>query len=108
MNAPFSPSQHDEESEPAALLAGFLAAHPGARAQFPAQLGGRLRATAVRVAPDLNRRGLIDEVVQQAYELLLRRPAGHFDPCRGSAAAYLYQIIRLAARDIGAQNAHPG
>jgi hypothetical protein len=108
MSVPFSPSQHDEESEPAALLAGFLAADPHACTQFPTQLGGRLRATAVRVAPDLYRRGRIDEVVQQAYELLVRRPAGHFDPSRGSAAAYMYQAVRLAVRDVRAQYPSPG
>jgi hypothetical protein len=108
MHKPFSPSQHDEELESAALLTGFLAADPDARTQFPARLGGRLRATAARIAPDLKQRELIDEVVQQAYLLLLRRPAGHFDPDRGSTAAYLYQILRSAVRDIRAENPSPG
>jgi hypothetical protein len=104
----FLSSQPDEEPESAALLTGFLADDPDARTRFPAQLGGRLRATAVRIAPDLKQRELIDDVVQQTYALLLRRPAGHFDPSRGSAAAYLYQIVRLAARDIRAENPYPG
>ena len=88
--------------------AGFLAGDPDARSQFPARLGGRLRATAARIAYDLQERGHIDDVVQQAYALLLSRPAGHFDPSRGSAAAYLHQIVRSAARDIRAQYAPPG
>jgi DNA-directed RNA polymerase specialized sigma24 family protein len=108
MVAPFLSSQPDEDLELAALLTGFLAADPDARTKFPERMGGRLRATAGRIAPDLKQRDLIDDVVQQAYELLLRRPAGHFDPSRGSAAAYLHQIIRLAARDIRAQFAAPG
>src|SRR5689334_21278964 len=108
MDAPFLSSRHEEDPEPADLLTSFLAADPDARAQFPARLGGRLRATAMRIAPGLQERGRIDEVVQQAYELLLRRPAGHFDPSRGSAAAYLHQIVRLAARDIRAQYPSPG
>jgi DNA-directed RNA polymerase specialized sigma24 family protein len=108
MVAPFLPSQPDKDPELAALLTGFLAADPVARTKFPEQMGGRLRATAGRIAPDLNKRDLIDDVVQQAYELLLRRPAGHFDPSRGSAATYLHKIVRLAARDIRAQFAPPG
>jgi hypothetical protein len=108
MHTPFLPSQHEEDLELAALLTDFLAADPDARTQFPARLGGRLRATAVRIGRDLQERALIDDAVERAYELLLRRPAGHFDPSRGSAAAYLYQIVRLAARDIRAENPHPG
>jgi DNA-directed RNA polymerase specialized sigma24 family protein len=108
MAAPFLPSQPDEEPEPTDLLIGFLAGDSDARAQFPGRLGSRIRATAVRIAYDLKQRGLIDEVVQQAYMLLLRRPAGHFDPSRGSAPAYLYQIVRSAARDVRAQNPPPG
>jgi hypothetical protein len=75
VDSPFLPYQHDEDFEPDALLSGFLAADPDAREQFPARLGDRIRRTAERIARDLKERGLIGEVVQQTYELLLRRPA---------------------------------
>jgi hypothetical protein len=108
MPTPFLSSQHDEDLELTALLTGFLAADPDARAQFPARLDGRLRATAVHVPYDLHERDLADEVPQRTHELLLRRPAGHYDQSRASVAAYLHQICRLAARDIRAENAPPG
>jgi hypothetical protein len=64
-----------------------------------------LRTIARRNAPrDFPSRGLIDDVVSRALELLCLRGAGHFNPTRGSAKCYLRSIVRTAVRDVRDEN----
>jgi len=61
--------------------------------------------SAARLAPrDFGSRGLLDDVVSRALELLCRRPAGHFDPTRGPVEGYLMGIVRTAIRDVRDEN----
>jgi DNA-directed RNA polymerase specialized sigma24 family protein len=84
----------------AALVIGFLARDPYAREALPREVWTDLFRIARRVAPDLVTRGLGDDVVTEAFRLLLSRPAGHYDPDRGDAWGYLREMVRLAARDV--------
>jgi DNA-directed RNA polymerase specialized sigma24 family protein len=90
------------------LVAGFLAEDPQARECLPRYLGERLLKLVGAVAPDLKRRGLAEDVAQEMFQLLLTRPAGHYDPERGSPWAYLRTMICLAARDIRAKESPAG
>jgi DNA-directed RNA polymerase specialized sigma24 family protein len=56
----------------------------------------------------LNGRGLAEDVVSRAFELLVSRPAGSFDPARGTALSYVRNIVRTAARDVRAENTQAG
>ena len=84
----------------AALVVGFLEGDPYARETLPRETGTDFLGIARRVAPDLEARGLNDDVVSEAFRLLLSRPAGHYDPDRGDPWGYLREIVRLAARDV--------
>lgn len=90
------------------LVTGFLAGDLQARESLPRDLGETLLKIAGEIAPDLKERGLAEDVVQETLQLLLARPAGHFDPDRGSPWAYLRQMVRLAARDVRAKEAPAG
>lgn len=68
-------------------------------------LFGRLGAIVHRLAPrDFASRGLTEDVVSHALELICRRPPGHFDPKRGSVEGYLSSIVRTAIRDVRDEN----
>jgi hypothetical protein len=62
---------------------------------------------ARRWAPALGR-DCIEEVVQRAWLLLLGKPAGRFDPKRGTALSYATAIARTSLRDVWAAYAPPG
>ena len=90
------------------LVVGFLAGDPQAREALPRDLGEPLARIAGEVAPDLKVRGLAADVVQEMFRILLTRPAGHYDPDRGSPWAYLRVMLLLAARGVREQEALPG
>lgn len=92
----------------AELVLGFLAGDADARDALPRELGKRLLWAAGRLAPDLRKRELHEDVVQQMYLLLLKRPEDHFDPDRGTAWSYLETQLRLAARDVRSDEALAG
>jgi hypothetical protein len=91
-----------------ALLGAFLQGDEDARDALPRRFGEDLLHEVRAIVPDLAALALDEDVVQRAYELLLTRPAGHFDPDRGSARSYLRTTLRRAARDVRAENAPPG
>ena len=90
------------------LVVGFLAGDPQAREALPRELGEPLARIAGEVAPDLKVRGLAADVVQEMLRILLTRPAGHYDPGRGSPWTYLRMMLLLAARGVREQEALPG
>lgn len=92
----------------ASLVIGFLAGDPHAREALPRETWADLLGIARRVAPDLAARGLADDVVTEAFRLLLSRPAGHYDPDRGDPWGYLRAMVRLAARDVHDREAPAG
>ncbi len=90
------------------LVVGFLVGDPQAREALPRDLGEPLARIAGEVAPDLKVRGLAADVVQEMFRILLTRPAGHYDPDRGSPWAYLRVMLLLAARGVREQETLPG
>ena len=90
------------------LIVGFLAGDAHAREALPRELGELLTKIAGEVAPDLRIRGLAADVVQEMFRILLTRPAGHYDPDRGSPWAYLRVMLQLAARGVREQEAVAG
>lgn len=92
----------------AVLVVGFLAGDPYAREALPRETWADLLGIARRVAPDLEARGLADDVVSEVFRLLLSRPAGHYDPDRGHPWGYLREMVRLAARDVHGREAPAG
>jgi hypothetical protein len=90
------------------VVAGFLAGDPQARESLPRDLREKLLKIAGEVAPDLKARGLAEDVMQEMFQLLLTRPADHYDPERGSPWAYLRTMVWLAARDIRAKESPAG
>lgn len=103
-----SNAAQNRRSEVAVLVVGFLAGDPSAREALPREVRPDLLRIARRVAPDLEVRGLDDDVVSEAFRLLLSRPAGHYDPDRGDPWGYLREIVRLAARDVHDREAPAG
>jgi hypothetical protein len=97
------------DSDPLARpLIAFLEGDPQVREDFPAHLHDRLLKVARRVAPQLARKGLAEDVVQQMWVLLLQKSPGAFDPTRGTAINYLWFTMKTAARDIQASYTAPG
>lgn len=92
----------------ASLVVGFLAGDPYAREALPQETWADLLGIARRVAPDLEARGLADDVVSETFRLLLSRHAGHYAPDRGDPWGYLREMVRLAARDVHDREAPPG
>ena len=90
------------------LVVGFLAGDPCAREELPRETRADLIGIARHVAPDLEARGLDDDVLSEVFRLLLSRPAGHYDPGRGDPWGYMRQIVRLAARDVRDREAPAG
>jgi hypothetical protein len=90
------------------LLVDALAGDERARGQL-FENGERLvHKMAVDADEGLRRRGLSGDVVSRTFELLLKRPAGHFDPTRGTVQSYLRSVVATAARDVRAENVEPG
>ena len=71
-----------------------------------AALGDLIRRLARKVRPGL-RDDLYDDVVQEAYEGLLRARCP-YEPARGAVTTYLYPFVRGAARAVAAATAPPG
>jgi DNA-directed RNA polymerase specialized sigma24 family protein len=99
---------HNAPDRAGELIVGFLAGDPQAREALPRDLGDLLTKIAGEVAPDLKVRGLAADVVQEMFRILLTRPAGHYDPDRGSPWAYLRVMLQLAARGVREQEAVAG
>ena len=102
-----NPAQ-DRRARVAALVVGFLAGDAHAREALPREVWADLLGIARRVAPDLTARGLGDDIVTEAYRLLLTRSAGHYNPDRGDPWGYLREMVRLAARDVHDREAPAG
>ena len=99
---------HNRRARIASLVVGFLAGDQDAREALPRETWADLLGIARRVAPNLEARGLADDVVAEAFRLLLSRPAGHYDPDRGDPWGYLREMVRLAARDVHDREAPAG
>lgn len=96
-----------DDAELCTLLTAFLQADEHARDALPLQIDHALRRTAFRfMPPGYDGRRLVDDVISRTWELLLRKPAGSFDPARGTALAYLATVVRTAVRDVREENAH--
>ena len=91
---------HDPYRE---VLSNFLAREPGALRDAPGVLGPVVQGLVNRLAGDLAEAGLADEVVSQAFLLLLLPTARKFDPGRGRAAQYLYGVVLRAAAEVRVQ-----
>jgi hypothetical protein len=102
-----SPAQN-RRGRIAALVVGFLAGDAVARDALPRETWTDLFGITGRVAPDLVARGLGDDVVTEAFRLLLSRSAGHYNPDRGNPWGYLREMVRLAARDVRDREAPAG
>ncbi len=89
-----------------ALLMAFLQADEHARNELPARVDQPLRRRASRLMPpNFDGRQLVDDVISRTWELLLRKPAGSFDPSRGTPLVYLSTVLRTAMRDVRDENA---
>jgi DNA-directed RNA polymerase specialized sigma24 family protein len=85
----------------AELLTRSLAGDEAARCRLYTRLDPWLHRRAKLLSPpDFESRGLLDDVASHAWELLLRRRPGAFDPGRGGPVAYLVGVLRTAIRDI--------
>jgi DNA-directed RNA polymerase specialized sigma24 family protein len=68
----------------------------------------KLETRTKRKAPDLKVFGRTEDAVSRTWELLLKRKPGSFDPSVVRAKTYLYQLLRVAIRDVRAEHATPG
>ena len=98
--------------EAAELVSGFLAGDTKTRQKLARTMEERFRKQLLKmvgeVAPDLARLDHSKDVVQQTYELLVRKPEGHFDPTRGTAGDYFKVLMRNAAQPVRAAHTPPG
>jgi DNA-directed RNA polymerase specialized sigma24 family protein len=101
-------SAQNRRARIADLVVGFLSGDQDAREALPGEIWTDLRRIAGRVAPDLKARDLTDDVVSEAFRLLLSRPAGHYEPDRGDPWGYLREAVRLAARNVHDREAPAG
>jgi hypothetical protein len=85
------------------VLSNFLARDPGALGDAPIVLAPVLRGLVNRLAGDLAEAGLADEVVSQAFVVLLLPTARMFDPVRGTSAQFLYGVVLRAAAEVRVQ-----
>jgi hypothetical protein len=94
------------------LLKAFLEGNPDARDKLPRRYHDTLlsmaRRRAAYAAPSLRGLDAIEEIAQRVWELLLRRPPGHFDPNRQTPEEYFATLIRIATRDVRAIYPRPG
>lgn len=88
--------EHSMHASDADLLVRFLQGDVVAREALPTRICTPLRARAVRLAPDLARRGLIEEATQQFWLLLCERPAGWYQPGRAAPLTWLGYLLRTA------------
>ena len=92
-----------------AVLLAFQQGDPHVRETLPVSKSFKknLLDLACREAGDLPF-DILEDVIQRVWELLLRPDLQRFDPNRGSAAAYLRQVVKRAATDVRAENSPPG
>lgn len=98
-----NPLQAPTSSDLSPVITAFLEGHR------PDQNVAKILTTISGLAPriatrDLVKRGLLEDVVSRTVELLLRRPAGHFDSSRGTGETYLATLVRTAVRDVRAES----
>jgi hypothetical protein len=84
-------------------LSEFLARDPDALHDASAVLALVVRRLVKRLAGDLVEAGMADEVVSQAFMLLLLPAARPFEPDRGSSTQYLHGVVLRAAAEIRVQ-----
>jgi len=85
------------------VLSKFLARDQDSFSDAPNMLGPVVRSLVHRLAGDLVEAGLADEVVSQAFVLLLLPAARKFDPARGTSAQYLFGVVLRAAAEVRVQ-----
>lgn len=68
----------------------------------------KLEIRTKRKAPDLKVFARTEDAVSRTWELLLKRKPSSFDPSVVRAKTYLYQLLRVAIRDVRAAHATPG
>lgn len=90
-----------------AALFAFQQGDPHFRETLPLQLNEKLLKWTAKEAGDLPS-DLHEDVIQRTWELLLRPDLKRFDPNRGSANAYLRQVVKRAATDVRAEYTPPG
>lgn len=89
------------------LLRGFLAGNRAAREQLPRVADRYVRKIARRLASDLPE-DIQEEVVNQAFENLVRQKPSAYRPGRGSPGTFLKFMVRAAARQVRASYTPPG
>ena len=86
-------------------LIAFLRGAPCARADSTRVIWKRLVLATRQVLPRMDAY-IRDEIVQQAFVILLENPR-RYDPARGTAASFLCQVVREASRAVRAAYAPP-
>lgn len=89
------------------LLIGFLQGNPRCREEFSQRAERNLRRDARRFGRGLPI-DIQDEIIQQAYENLLRASQGDFHPSRFSARQFLTLMVRNANHQVRATYTRPG
>src|SRR5690349_10941381 len=87
-------------------LIDFVDDIPGARSAYAAAIRQHLMRAARALTRGWSAQNR-EEVVPRAFEFLLQNPR-RFDPARGTAAAFLSQVAREAARSVRSAYAPPG
>lgn len=92
-------SFHFTDSD-ALLFKNFLLKDLNALNEFPRKHHKWLIKQVKRFYPDLWENGLVEDVVQEMWILLLEKGLVEFDSTRGNAFTYLFLLLRRAARKI--------
>ena len=91
------------------MLVAALNGDKEAREALPRLLDKQLRKHAARyLNPYMVSLGLLDDITQETWVLLLQKPVGAYDPTRGSALTYLQQLMRNAVQVVRARHAPVG
>lgn len=90
------------------LLVAFLNGDRDAKNELPRRLHEKLIGKVYHLAPDLVRRDLQEDVVQQMWELLLQMKPDSYDPERSAPMTFLSKLLLRARRDVYVQNTPPG
>jgi DNA-directed RNA polymerase specialized sigma24 family protein len=85
------------------VLSEFLAGDRNGLRDAPTLLAPVVRSLVNRLAGDLVKAGMADEVTSQAFLLLSLPTARPFDPDRGVAAQYLHGVVLRAAAEVRVQ-----
>ena len=89
------------------MLAAFLVGDPAARAAFPAVARPIIERLA-RYHGRFLREHLLEDVVQEAFHILLRRGTRSYNPARTPAERHLRFVVRDAVKRVDATSAQPG